>query len=149
MNGVPDHTDQRELFKRFIEQGRPATLEAIAEVVEGGGGSYYFRKTYRDQTGESALVEVVLSFESGLPAGLEQMMREAGVSNNPISPDRTGPTRRQGMDCPSGQPRIGKRRLAASSSSPVCITGARARRPRRRRDPHRTARRCRSARAPG
>ena len=39
MNGVPDHTDQRELLKRFIEEGRPATLEAIAEVVEGSGGS--------------------------------------------------------------------------------------------------------------
>ena len=40
MNDVPDHTDQRELLKRFIEEGRPATLEAIAEVVEGSGGSY-------------------------------------------------------------------------------------------------------------
>ena len=58
MNDVPDHTHQRELLKRFIEEGRPATLEAIAEVVEGSGGSYYFRKTYRDQMGESALVEV-------------------------------------------------------------------------------------------
>ena len=47
MNDVPDHTDQRELLKRFIEEGRPATLEAIAEVVEGSGGSYYFRKTSR------------------------------------------------------------------------------------------------------
>ena len=86
MNGVPDHTDQRELLKRFIEQGRPATLEAIAEVVEGSGGSYYFRKTYRDQMGKSALVEVVLSFESGLPARLEQMMREAGHVQQPGQP---------------------------------------------------------------
>jgi hypothetical protein len=77
MNGVPDHTDQRELLKKFIEEGRPATLEAIAEVVEGGGG-YYFREAYRDQTGESAPVEVVLGFDSSLPAKLEQLMREAG-----------------------------------------------------------------------
>ena len=26
MNRVPDHTDQRELLKKFIEEGRPATL---------------------------------------------------------------------------------------------------------------------------
>ncbi len=85
MNGVPDHTDQRELLKRFIEEGRPATLEAIAEVVEGSGGSY-FRKTYRDRMGESALVEVVLSFKSSLPASLEQMMREAGCVQQPGQP---------------------------------------------------------------
>ena len=86
MNDVPDHTDQRELLKRFFEEGRPATLEAIAEVVEGSGGSYYFRKTYRDQMEESALVEVVLSFESSLPASLEQMMREAGCVQQPDQP---------------------------------------------------------------
>jgi len=38
MNDVPDHTEQHELLKRF-----------------SSGGSYYFRKTYRDQMGESAL----------------------------------------------------------------------------------------------
>ena len=86
MNDVPDHTDQRELLKRFIEEGRPATLEAIAEVVEGSGGSYYFRKTYRDQMGESALVEVELGSDSGLPARLEQMMREAGRVQQPDQP---------------------------------------------------------------
>lgn len=86
MNGMPDHTDQRELLKKFIEEGRPATLEAIAEVVEGSGGSYYFRKSYRDETGESALVEVVLSFKSSLPARLEQMMREAGCVQQPDQP---------------------------------------------------------------
>ena len=85
MNRVPDHTDQRELLKKFIEEGRPATLEAIAEVVEGGG-SDYFRKTYRDQTGESALAEVVLGFNSSLPTGLEQMMREAGRVQQPDQP---------------------------------------------------------------
>ena len=86
MNDVPDHTDQRELLKRFIEEGRPATLEAIAEVVEGSGGSYYFRKTYRDQMGESALVEVKLGSNSSLPAMLEQMMREAGRVQQPGQP---------------------------------------------------------------
>jgi hypothetical protein len=84
MNGVPDHTDQRELLKKFIEEGRPATLEAIAEVVEGGG-SDYFRKTYRDQTGESALAEVVLGFDS-LPTGLVQMMRETRRVQQPDQP---------------------------------------------------------------
>ena len=85
MNRVPDHTDQRELLKKFIEEGRPATLEAIAEVVEGGG-SDYIRKTYRDQTGESALAEVVLSFDSSLPTGLEQMMRERRGVQQPDQP---------------------------------------------------------------
>jgi hypothetical protein len=82
MNGVPDHTDQRELLKKFLGEGRPATLEAIAEVVEGGA-SDCFRTTYPDQTGESALAEVVLSFDSSLPAGLEQMMRDAGRVERP------------------------------------------------------------------
>ena len=86
MNDVPDHTDQRELLKRFFEEGRPATLEAIAEVVEGSSGSYDFRKTYRDQMGESALVEVKLGSNSSLPAMLEQMMREAGRVQQPDQP---------------------------------------------------------------
>ena len=85
MNGVPDHTDQRELLKKFIEEGRPATLESIAEVVEGGG-SDYFRKTCPDQPGESSLVEVVLGFNSSLPTGLEQMMREPGRVQHPDQP---------------------------------------------------------------
>ncbi len=83
---MPDHTDQRELLKRFIEEGRPATLEAIAEVAEGSGGSYYFRKTYRDLMGQSALVEVVLGSDIGLPARLEQMMRAAGRVQQPGQP---------------------------------------------------------------
>ncbi len=86
MNDVPDHTDQRELLKRFIEQGRPATLETIAEFAEGSGDSYYFRKTYRDRMGESALVEVKLGSDSGLPARLEQMMRQAGPVQQPDQP---------------------------------------------------------------
>ena len=90
MNDVPDHTDQRELLKRFIEEGRPATLEAIAEVVEGSGGSYYFRKTYRDN-GSVGARRVRLGSDSGLPARLEQMMREAGRSNNPVSLNRNYP----------------------------------------------------------
>jgi hypothetical protein len=65
--------------------GRPTTLEAIAEVVEGGG-SDYIRNTYRDQTGESALAEVVLSFDSSLPTGLEQMMRERSGVQQPDQP---------------------------------------------------------------
>ena len=85
MNGVPDHTDQRELLKKFVDEGRPATLEAIAEVVEGGG-SDYFRKAYRDQTGESSLVEVVVGFDSSLPTGLEQMMRERIGVQQPDQP---------------------------------------------------------------
>jgi len=85
MNGVPDHTDQRELLKKFIEEGRPATVEAIAEIVEGGA-SDYFRKTYRDQTGESSPVEVVLGFDSSMPTGLQQMMREAGRVQQPDQP---------------------------------------------------------------
>lgn len=85
MNGVPDHTDQRELLKKFIEEGRPATLEAIAEVIEGGA-SDYFRTTCGDQTGESSLVEVVLGFGTSLPTGLEQMMRDAGRVQHPDQP---------------------------------------------------------------
>jgi hypothetical protein len=50
MNGMPDFTDQQELLKKFIEEGRPATPEAIAGVVEAAGGRDYFRKTYRAQT---------------------------------------------------------------------------------------------------
>ena len=84
MNGVPDHTDQRELLNKFIEEGRPATLEAIAEVVEGG--SDYFGKTYRDQMRESACAEVVLGFNSSLPMGLAQMMRETRRVQQPDQP---------------------------------------------------------------
>ena len=94
MNDVPDHTDQRELLKRFMEQGRPATLEAIAEFAEGSGDSYDFRKTYRDRMGESALVEVELGSDSGLPVRLEQMRREAGRCPTTRSA-LTGPTRRR------------------------------------------------------
>ena len=86
MNVVPDHTDQRELLKKLIEEGGPATLEAIAEVVEGSGGSDYFGKTYRDQTGVSALVEVVLGLDSSLPATLEQMLRETRRVQQPDQP---------------------------------------------------------------
>ena len=85
MNRVPDHTDQRELLKKFVDEGRPATLEAIAEVVEGGG-SDYIRRTYRDQTRESAPAEVVLCFNSSLPIGLEQMMRERIGVQQPDQP---------------------------------------------------------------
>jgi hypothetical protein len=84
MDRVPDHTDQRELLKKFIDEGRPATLEAIAEVVEGGSDD--IRKPYRDQTGESALAEVVLRFDSSLPTGLEQMMREMRGVQQPDRP---------------------------------------------------------------
>ena len=84
MNGVPDQTDQRELLKKFLGEGRPATLEAIAEVVEGASG--YFRTMYPDQMGESAPAEVVLSFDSRLPTGLEQMMREARRVDRPDQP---------------------------------------------------------------
>jgi hypothetical protein len=84
MDRVPDHTDQRELLKKLIDEGRPATLEAIAGVVEGG--SDYIRKTYRDQTGESALAEVALSFDSSLPTGLEQMMRGRRAVEQPDQP---------------------------------------------------------------
>ena len=85
MNRVPDHTDQRELLKKFVDEGRPATLEAIAEVVEGGG-SDYIRRTYRDQTRESAPAEVVLCFNSSLPIGLELMMRERIGVQQPDQP---------------------------------------------------------------
>ena len=84
MNDVPDHTDQRELLKRFIEESRPATLEAIAAFVEGSSGSYYCN-TYRDQMEESALVEVELGSDTGLPARLEQM-REAPRVQQPGHP---------------------------------------------------------------
>jgi hypothetical protein len=86
MNDVPDDTDQRELLKRFIEEGRPATLEAIAGFVEGSGGSYYSRKTCRDQMRESALVRVELGSDSGLPASLEQIMRAVGRVQQPGQP---------------------------------------------------------------
>lgn len=86
MNDVPDHTDQRELLKRFIEEGRPPTLEAIAEVVEGSCDSYHSRKTYRDQIEESALVEVKLDSDNGLQTRLEQMMREGGRPQQPGQP---------------------------------------------------------------
>lgn len=84
MNGVPDPTDQRELLKKFLGERRPATLEAIAEVVEGGASDYF--RTYPGQTRESALVEVVLDFDSSLPTGLEQMMLGAGRVEQPDQP---------------------------------------------------------------
>ena len=83
MNDVPDHTDQRELL-RFIEESRPATLEAIAAIVEGGSGSGSYN-TYRDQMEESALVEVELGSDTGLPARLEQL-REARRVQQPGHP---------------------------------------------------------------
>jgi len=78
MTGMPDHTDQRELLKKFIGEGRPATPEAIAQVVEAGAARYRFGQTHHDRTGNSALVEVVLGLGNILPAGLERMMRQAG-----------------------------------------------------------------------
>ncbi len=84
MNGVPDHTDQRELLKSFIGESHPATLEAIAAFVEGSSGSYHCN-TSRDQMEESALVEVELGPDTGLLARLEQM-REARRAQQPGHP---------------------------------------------------------------
>ena len=69
---MPDHTDQRELLKRFIVESRPTTFEAIAAFVEGSSGSYHCN-TYRDQVDESTLVEVALGSDTGLSARLEQL----------------------------------------------------------------------------
>jgi hypothetical protein len=76
MTGMPDHTDQRELLKKFLGEGRPATPEAIAQVVEAGAAGHRFGQTQRDRAGDSALVEIVLGLSNALPAGLEQMMRQ-------------------------------------------------------------------------
>ena len=64
----------------------------------------------------------------------------------------TGPTRDRrvrGWTAPSSQPRIGKRRLAASSSSPVCITRRTCASISSTSGCSPNARRCRSAAAPG
>lgn len=76
MKDVPDHTDQRELLKKFLGEGGPATPEAIAQVVEAGAAGHRFGQTHPDRTGDSAPVEVVLGLANTLPARLEQMMRQ-------------------------------------------------------------------------
>ena len=76
MRGMPDHTDQRELLKKFLGEGRPATPEAIAQVVEAGAAGHRFGQTHPDRTGDSAPVEVVLDLANTLPPRLQQMMRQ-------------------------------------------------------------------------
>jgi len=78
MTGMPDHTDQRELLKKFLGEGRPATPEAIAQVVEASAARDRFGQTRHDRTGDPALAEVTLGLGNTLPAGLEHMMRQAG-----------------------------------------------------------------------
>ncbi len=76
MTDMPDHTDQRELLKKFLGEGRPAIPEAIAQVVEAGAAGHRFGQTHPDRTGDSAPVEVVLGLANTLPPRLEQMMRQ-------------------------------------------------------------------------
>jgi hypothetical protein len=76
MTDMPDHTDQRELLKKFLGEGRPAIPEAIAQVVEAGAAGHRFGQTHPDRTGDSAPVEVVLGLADSLPPRLEQMMRQ-------------------------------------------------------------------------
>jgi hypothetical protein len=78
MTGMPDHTDQRELLRKFLGEGRPATPEAVAQVVEAGAAGHRFGQTRRDRTADPAFVEVVLGLRNTLPAGLEHMMRQPG-----------------------------------------------------------------------
>jgi hypothetical protein len=76
MTGIPDHTDQRELLKKFLGEGRPATPEAIAQVVEAGAAGHRFGQTQRGRAVTSPLGEVTLGLGNAVPAGLEQMMRQ-------------------------------------------------------------------------
>lgn len=76
MTRMPDLTDQQKLLEKFLAEGRPATPEAIAQLVEAGAARHRFGHAQRDRAADSPLGEFALGLGNSLPAGLEQMMRQ-------------------------------------------------------------------------